>query len=495
MCSVKIWAQDEIKPNGHNVFYFADGSKASEGKFKNGLPEGLWKAYYQTGVLKSEGYKLSGLSDSLWTFYNEQEEITHTFVYANDMKNGCATLFDSIGNVSQEIYYVDDKRQGESVWFFEDGAIKKTLNFDNDKESGIGLEYNKDGIVIVEEEYNNGYLRNTKKFNQLDEEGNKTGVWREYFGNGEIKSETSYKGGLKDGLMKEFDKDGKLLTINEMENGQVASDPGGVVIIDLYKEYHSNGTVKLVGGRNKGKKSGIFRTYDEEGNLLRAYVYKMDTLLSEGMLKPGGIFEDEWITYYRDGTKKSNGTFNEGKRDGKWVYYYKGGQKEQEGKFREDVLSGQWVWYYQNGQIKKSEFFNRKGLLEGEQVEYDSLGNELSKGEYYNGKKEGAWFYQVGDYKEVGSFLGGSEDGQWNYFYSNGRVGFTGMYSDGEPKGKHYYYHQNGIKKLVGKYAGGVKHGVWRAYSERGEIEETIQYKTGVTFKINGFKINEFEEE
>ncbi len=491
----KTWGQDGIKPNGYNIFYFENGKISSEGKFKNGLPEGLWKSYYQNGALKSKGYKLAGESDSLWKFYNDAGLITQTFYYANKMKNGCATMYDSLGNISREIYYVDDKREGESNWFFEDGSLKKTVNFKDDAEDGIGLEYNQEGVVVAEEEYSNGYLRNKNTFNQLDEEGNKTGIWREYFDNGNIKNEISYKGGLKDGISKEFDKEGKLLTINEMKNGQEASDPGGVVIIDLYKEYHSNGKVKLVGGLNKGKKSGIFRSYDENGELLRAYVYKKDTLLSEGMLKPGGIFQDEWITYYSDGTQKSKGTFEEGLRNGKWTYFYKSGKKEQEGKFKKDVLSGQWVWYYQNGQIKKSEYFNSKGKLEGEQAEYDSLGNELSKGEYYNGNKEGAWFYQVGDFKEVGSFTSGNEDGQWNHYYKNGKVAFTGMYSDGEPKGKHFYYHKNGIKKRVGKYAGGLKHGMWREYNSKGELIETIQYKRGETFKINGFKIKPFEEE
>ena len=229
----KSWAQDEIKPNGYNIFYFENGKISSEGKFKNGLPEGLWKSYYPNGGIRSKGYKLAGESDSLWKFYDESGLITKTFIYANNMKNGCAIVYDSLGNVAQEIYYVDDKREGESNWFFEDGSLKKTQTFVEDEEDGLGYEYNKDGIVVVEEEYNNGYLRKKNRFNQLDDEGNKTGIWREYFPNGNVKNEISYKGGLQDGISKEFDKEGKLLTINEMKNGQEASDPGGVVIIDL----------------------------------------------------------------------------------------------------------------------------------------------------------------------------------------------------------------------------------------------------------------------
>lgn len=494
-CSWVGFGQDEIDPNGFNHFFYETGELASEGMFVNGLPDGLWKSYFKNGKLKSEGFKEAGLSDSLWIFYREDGSLASRYYYQNDQKNGCATFYDSTGIKIKEVYFVDGKKEGEAIEFYPDGATKKIIHFENDKENGIALELDTNGIVVAEEEYMNGYLRDVTKYNQLDENGNKTGVWREYFENGKIKSEISYKGGLKDGLAKEYDKDGKLLSINQMSKGNEASDPGGIVIIDLYKEYYDNGKVKLVGGLNKGKKSGIFREYTRDGELKRAYIYKKDTLLSEGMLLSGGIFTDEWINYYPDGTIKAKGSFVNGLKDGKWVFYYPDGKKEQEGKFKENILYGPWVWYYQNGQIKKTENFNRKGLLEGELVEYDSLGNELSKGEYYNGVQEGDWFYQVGDFKEVGSFIGGAKDGLWIHYYQNGKIAFKGNYSDGEPKGKHYYYHQNGIKKKVGKYAGGQKHGIWRTFSDKAEVIETIQYKAGEVFKINGFKINTVEEE
>lgn len=493
ICSLGF-SQKKIDPNGFNQFFYESGELASEGNFVNGVPDGLWKSYYLDGQLKSKGLKNAGASDSLWFFYREDGTIESTYNYENDLKNGCATFYDSSETKTNEVFFVDGKRQGESLWFYPNGKIKKKLIYEDDRENGIAFLLDSNGFVIIEEEYSNGYLRDVKKYNQLDENGNKTGVWRAYFPNGQIKSETSYKEGLKDGLSKEYDKDGKLLSINTMSKGNEASDPGGIVIIDLYKEYFDNGEVRLIGGLNKGKKSGIYREYDREGNLVRAYIYKLDTLLSEGMLLAGGIFTDEWINYYPDGTIKSKGSFNNGLKDGKWIYYYPDGKKEQEGKFKENVLNGSWVWYYSNGQIKKTEQFNRKGLLEGELIEYDSLGNEITKGEYYNGLQEGSWFYHVGDFKEVGSFIGGAKDGQWIHYYQNGKIAFRGNYSDGEAKGKHYYYHQNGIKKKIGKYAGGQKHGIWRTFSDKAEIIETIHYKAGEVFKINGFKINKIEE-
>ena len=48
-------AQNDIDPNGYNIFYYPNGTKSSEGHFENGKPEGYWKTYHENGVLKSEG--------------------------------------------------------------------------------------------------------------------------------------------------------------------------------------------------------------------------------------------------------------------------------------------------------------------------------------------------------------------------------------------------------------------------------------------------------
>jgi antitoxin component YwqK of YwqJK toxin-antitoxin module len=487
------FSQDEINPNGYNSFYYENGQLASEGNFKNGKPEGLWKSYYSDGDLKSEGYKSEGKSDSLWKFYSVDGKLDQTFLYRRGLKNGCAVRYDSLGNIASEGYYVNDVKQAEETWFYPNGNIKKTVLFKDGKETGLALEYNMDGIVITEEEYQNGYLRKREEFNRTDEAGNKIGKWRTYFENGNIKTEIGYNKGEKEGVSKEFDIDGKLVDIFKMRGDTIASDPGGVVMIDLYKEYHSNGKVKFVGGLNNGLKSGIFRAYNLNGDLINGYVYIKDTLVSEGMILPGGIFDSTWTTYYKTGKIKSRGTFNRGVKDGLWTYYYTNEKKEQEGKFKNNVLRGRWVWYYENGIVKKEESFNNKGLLEGTMIEYDSLGNELARGEYYNGKKEGSWFYQIGDYKEIGAFTLGEQDGVWNNYYLNGKIAFTGSYNEGEPAGKHIYYHDNGFKREFGKYAGGVKHGLWRTFNDKGELTETIRYKRGEINKINGFRVKEIE--
>lgn len=195
----------EIDPNGFNQFFYENGDVASEGFFKDGLPNGIWTSYYQNGEIKSIGKKELGLSDSIWKFFNQEGGIEYSFDYLDDKKNGCAVKFDSLGNIAEEYFYINDVIQGEKTWYYSNGRIKQTLNFTDGKKVGLLYEYSLEGTIITEEVYDNGYLKDRSEFNRLDENGKKTGVWREYFPNGIIKSEGEYKEGEKNGIYKEFD--------------------------------------------------------------------------------------------------------------------------------------------------------------------------------------------------------------------------------------------------------------------------------------------------
>ena len=488
LSSPSLLAQ-EVDPNGYNIFYYDDGAIASEGKFKDGKPNGIWKAYYPNEVLKSIGLKRNGLSDSTWLFFDKKGRETWKYEFADDKKNGCAQEFDTLGNVVKEMYYVNNVLQGEVREFYPSGELKRLVNFEDGKEAGMAYEYDKEGTIITEEVYDDGFLKEREQYNRYDENGKKTGTWREFYPDGTLKRVTNFKDGEKKGLYKEYNKKGKLIEISRMVNDTTSVNSDDIVLIELYKEYYPDGKVRLVGGISNGLKSGIYREYSEGGELINGYLYKKDTLLAEGMILFDGNYQGDWKEYYKTGELRATGTYEDGVKTGKWTYYYKSGKKEQEGNFKNNQLSGQWTWYYENGRTKRTEYYNYNGNLEGLVTEWDSLGNEIAKGEYFDGHQEGEWFYHVGDYKEVGAFTIGLKNGIWKYYYKNGKLAFTGLFDEGEPKGKHTYFFDNGLKQQEGKYSGGVKNGIWRTYNRRGEEIETIQYKNGEIFKINGFRV------
>jgi len=43
MISMGLFAQSNVKKDGYNVFYHANGKKSSEGTMRQGKPDGYWK--------------------------------------------------------------------------------------------------------------------------------------------------------------------------------------------------------------------------------------------------------------------------------------------------------------------------------------------------------------------------------------------------------------------------------------------------------------------
>lgn len=484
----------EIDPNGQNIFYYPNGRVASEGYFKDGLPTGIWTNYYADGTLKSIGKKEKGLSDSLWAFFDEEGRKTQVFDFFQDHKYGCATFYDTSGNRIKELFYWNDIPQVEELTYYANGSLRKRIELIEGKAEGFAYEYDTMGIIITQELYDNGFLKERNTYNRIDENGLKTGIWRTYFPNGQLETEVVYKDGTKEGLAKRFDKKGKLVDLQEMEGDSIAGHSEDIVIIELYKEFYPSGNQKLVGGLDNGVRTGIYREYDEAGKIINGYIYDHDTIVAEGLIRGDGVFEGDWILYYKNGVIKAKGTYVNSRKEGKWIYYYENGRKEQEGNLKDNQLSGEWNWYYPNGKLQRKEFYNRKELLEGTVYEYDSLGNEITRGDYVNGIREGEWFYHVGDYKEVGAYSLGLEDGIWKSYYKNGKLAFIGEYNEGEAKGKHIYFYMNGIQKKSGKYLGGEKHGKWFEYNEQGEVIQIIEYKRGEIYKIDGFKVEPITE-
>jgi antitoxin component YwqK of YwqJK toxin-antitoxin module len=119
----------------------------------------------------------------------------------------------------------------------------------------------------------------------------------------------------------------------------------------------------------------------------------------------------------------------------------------------------------------------------------DTIGNIITKGEFIGGIREGSWFYNINDHKEEGEFRDGLKNGIWIYTYNDGQINFKGEYINGLPMDKHRFYYPNGQLKWEGKYDNGEKEGEWKKFNEEGLIILTIQYKRGVEYKVDGYKI------
>ena len=85
------------------------------------------------------------------------------------------------------------------------------------------------------------YSQSNCKINQLDSNGLKTGLWVEYYSNGQIEVESEYLNGLKNGITKCYYESGELWEVgyfinNKLEGISVTYFKDKTIkYLDLYK--------------------------------------------------------------------------------------------------------------------------------------------------------------------------------------------------------------------------------------------------------------------
>jgi len=78
--------------------------------------------------------------------------------------------------------------------------------------------------------------------------------------------------------------------------------------------FHINGKPKCTGNYHNGNMDGLWRFWDENGNLTYEINYKDD------------MFHGSFKSYYPDGHLKEKGKFYNNKPTGKWIYFSEDGK-------------------------------------------------------------------------------------------------------------------------------------------------------------------------
>ena len=246
--------------------------------------------------------------------------------------------------------------------------------------------------------------------------------------------------------------------------------------------------------------------------------------------------------YYLD-----NGAYVKGLKTGIWVSYHENGQLRYKGKFKKGQKIGHWLEYdwlgtklldgnYTNGSFKTYTYLGSavtegnylKGKKDGYWIERDVIWkndrkdgvNNLKKGNYKSGLREGRWEFQMDDgcnmpyhrrplkdteiepdenatinrqqYFDlfgvthrttetvcylVGNYINGKREGKWivYHLFSNEKlkqqVLGKGSYKNGYKNGNWEYYHLNKNLHSRGKYNFGKMNGPWDFFYENGNLK------------------------
>lgn len=495
LCS-SINGQDnnQVK-DGYQVFKYPNGAVSSEGIIKNGKPEGFWKSYYITGVKKSEGKRTNFMLDSVWIFYDQAGDTTEKISYLFGKRNGYSYKFKkdpSAGNYifSKELY-AGDRKEGTAFIYFPDGKIQQTVPYNNGKKEGLSKEFDKNGNIITLMEYSNDFLVSRERINRTDGKGLRQGDWKEFYPSGNIKTEKTYRDDQLHGYYKEYDTKGKLTLTMLYDNGAVVkSRVEDAPDVEIVNRYDNAGKIIYSGPYRNGTPVGVHREFGADGKVTNAFIYN-----DNGLLISEGIVDEA-------------GRFN-----GKWKDYYPDKKILAEGSYADSRRTGLWKFYNTQSKVEQTGYYNNgrpdglwkwyyengsvlreeeyfQGQRDGAFTEYSETGDIITQGQYSDDERNGAWKFRSGDYTEEGQYIVGLKDGQWKSYYPDGTLKFKGSYSQGNPDGQHLYYYETGKIKEEQNYRMGIRQKTWKKFDEEGNLILTISYKDDIEVSINGVRIN-----
>ena len=499
---INIFSQSiDTLDKGYTRYYYHDGELRSEGVIEKGKPNGYWKSYYQNKVVKSEGNRINFKLEGLWVFYDIDGDTIEKINYHRDKKNGYDFKYQykdidgkKTGILKSKELFVKDKKQNKSYYYNDDGSIYQIVNYKNNFKNGLTREFDKNGNIISVYTYKNGILIKKENINRFDHNGKKQGLWRDYFSNDRIKYEATYLNDKLHGYYKEWNIKGQLIKNVKYFNGEIVIDNSKKKEkLKIKKRYYDNGKIKYKGSYRDTIPVGIHRKYDESGKIAASDIYD-----DFGNLISNGIVDDEGIYH------------------GKFVNYYLSGEKKSEGNYLKGLKDGKWIFYYKSGEIEQEGYF-RKGKIDGEWnwyykngnvkrqehyidgredglcIEYSKDGEILEKGEYQEGLKEGEWVNNVGEHVEKGNYKFGLRDGRWEYYYPNGKLKFEGNFLQGNEDGKHKWYYPDGRLKEEKYYVFGSREKIWKYFNPDGSLFMSVTYRNNKEIKINGKRIEKEE--
>jgi|GEM_PF-1004137 len=170
-----------------------------------------------------------------------------------------------------------------------------------------------------------------------------------------------------------------------------------------WRKFYSNGQLRYKGQFKDGKEEGLFYYFDTGGNLKSTLRYRMDgsayakhyhknkKLMAEGVIRDRKK-DSVWSTYSENGLMIQKGGYISAKKYGVWNTYHDNGNISEATEFVNDVENGKQAIYFPDGSIRQ-ECNYEQGVLEGLSTFYDADGNKILKGLYYHGSRDGRWIY------------------------------------------------------------------------------------------------------
>jgi antitoxin component YwqK of YwqJK toxin-antitoxin module len=393
--------------SGDVIWNFPDGIKAAEGKFKNGKAHGLWKHYWPSGDLKSEMRYKKGVLHGKTIEFAEYKQFTSYSKYKNGVLFSQQKLYTPNDYVSKVAFKVV-KTEGyfqlvKSTSWHPNGKQhqmyhhwvqpKKVFDFNNLRgNDGDYIEKDSNGLILKEGTYFHGA---------------KVGYWLETSFNGQ--KETTYK-------------NYKLPKIPNYD----------FFVLD------EKGQIRIQGNLKNNKPHGKWEYFDGQFGKINKEIEYNEGLRSSKEFDENGRevchYENDKIqgkslTYFEDGSIRSEINYENGIKHGSEISYYKKDLIQQKSNYLDGKLHGEYLSLISNGDTLVYGTF-KNGALEGKAL-------------IFNHQRE------IRSYtceKQMGNFVDGFKDGEWKTYDCNGNLIITCFCKKGNPFYNEPHKHQNEMK-------------------------------------------------
>ena len=260
------------------------------------------------------------------------------------------------------------------------------------------------------------YIRKNPNEICLDEEGKEfdvtfSGVCKTYYNDKKVQNEFNLEQGVIDGEFKSFYENGNLKEKTQYIKGKQTGE---------LEEYYENGNLKYHVIKDVSKQVFTHKWYYENGNPKKLRSKRLDNNESFGPYK-------EW---YDNGQLSVTGTDKSNyEREGEWLEFYKDGSKKDEAEY----INGKYTlinhWDENGKQTLKNgtgytEFYS-KPFFEGDDPEFHFR-------EYKDYVAHGVWKETENDIlKQLVNYNNGKRDGVMETYYNNGNLEKRTIYENG----------------------------------------------------------------
>ena len=287
----------------------------------------------------------------------------------------------------------------------------------------------------------------------------KEGIAYLYFPDHKTQQTTIYNNGKKSGLAKEYDHEGNVITLMEYNNDFLITrekinrkDNNGMRQGD-WKEFYPGGNIKSEKTFKDDLLHGYYKEYDLKGNLVLTMLYDNGAIVKSRV-------EDQPDIEIK----------NRYDQNGKLIY---------SGPYRNSVPVGIHREYNSDGKITDAKIYNDNGVLvsegivneqgdrNGKWVDFYPSGKTMDEGQYTDNRRAGLWKFYDADQKteQTGYFNNGRTDGMWKWYYENGALLREEEYFQGKRDGTYTEYSKSGEIIAQGQYSDGERNGEWKLKS------------------------------